>query len=306
LIFADEARAAPPAKPAPTTRKAPPARQPSIETAKKVRWDPRWQRFELANYLSSAGLLAVSIGALAIPPDEERWTETNSFDNSVRNALRLNGRDYQFIARDASDILLAASLNQLLVDSLVVTWWGHDNGDVAWQMALMSVEALAYNTAVNSLVSGLTSRQRPYAYPIEGTPGADRCVGDANERLEDCFGNKRYRSFYSGHTSVTFAVAGLTCMHHAHLPLYGGGAGDVIACVTGFALAGGTGVLRIVSDQHWMSDVLVGAAIGTFNGLAIPWLLHYRTRDLPKKPKAGEIDLRVLPGPMGATMMGVF
>ena len=285
----------------------PPDHKASIEVENKVRWDPRWQRFELGNYLTTGGLLAVALASFAIPPDEERWTDSNSFDRSVRSTLRLTSKDDQFIARDASDVLLAAAINQLLIDSLVVTWWGHDNGDVAWQMAMMSVEALAFNSAVNGLVTALASRQRPYAQPVEdgGTEG-NICVGADEELLDDCRSNKRYRAFYSGHTSATFTIAGLTCMHHAHLPLYGGGAGDAFACVAGFAVAGATGVLRIVSEQHWGTDVLVGAAMGTFHGLMIPWLFHYRTGDLPEAPKDGSIRWYVVPNATGASVTGVF
>ena len=39
--------------------------------------------------------------------------------------------------------------------------------------------------------------------------------------------------------------------------------------------AAAVGTLRIVGDQHYASDVLLGAGIGTMSGLGIPWLLHY-------------------------------
>jgi hypothetical protein len=34
-------------------------------------------------------------------------------------------------------------------------------------------------------------------------------------------------------------------------------------------------VLRIVYDEHWASDVLVGATVGTLSGYVLPSLLHY-------------------------------
>jgi membrane-associated phospholipid phosphatase len=278
----------------------------SISPDKPVRWDPRWQRFELANYITTAGYLAVGLASLAIPPDEGLWSGPNSFDQDVRSALRLTRTGDQFIARDASDVLLALSFNQVLVDSLIVTWWGHDNGEAAYQMALISAEAVAFNVAIQSLVTSLSSRQRPYAVPTDGSPSeGNRCVGEANETLEDCRGTKRYRSFFSGHTSTTFTIAGVTCMHHAYMPLYGGGAPDALACVAGFAVAAGTGVLRIVSEQHWLTDVLAGAGMGTAVGLALPWLLHYRTGDLPDEESSG-IQWTVVPMPTGAAITGVY
>jgi hypothetical protein len=41
------------------------------------------------------------------------------------------------------------------------------------------------------------------------------------------------------------------------------------------ALASATGVLRIVADRHYASDVIVGAVMGLSVGYGLPWLLHY-------------------------------
>ncbi len=44
----------------------------------------------------------------------------------------------------------------------------------------------------------------------------------------------------------------------------------------GAALAAGAGWLRMAGDAHWLTDVLVGAAVGTAVGVAVPRLLHPR------------------------------
>jgi len=275
----------------------PPPRKPSIGTqGPALRWDPAWRPFGVGNFVGTGLMIGLAVGSLAIPPDEDRWSTANAFDNSVRNVLRLDGSRARFAARDTSDITLMLSINQLLVDSLVVTWWGYDAGQVALQMTLMNIEAIAFNSGLNGVVTGISSRERPYR---------KTCVGDAATELRDCRSNKRYRSFYSGHTSTAFTAAGLTCMHHSHLPLYGGGVADALICVGSFGIAAATGTLRVVSDQHWASDVLVGAAMGTFSGVAIPWLFHYRTGDLPE-PSPDEISVSVVPTPTGAILTGVF
>jgi len=92
----------------------------------------------------------------------------------------------------------------------------------------------------------------------------------------------RTASFLSGHTSLPFALAAVDCSHHMALGLYGTRAADVAACVVLFAGASTTGMLRIVADQHWATDVAAGALLGTGLGYAIPWGLHY-TR--PYRPK---------------------
>lgn len=275
-------------------------RQPSIalDEGQKVVWNAKWRKWELGDWIFTGASAGVAIAGIVIPPSEERWLDRNAFDTAIRNTLRPNDIDDRLIARDASDILLMLSINQVLMDTLVVTWWGHDADTVAWNMALMNIEAIAFNTSLNQIVGGLASRERPYRVECD--------LLDDEEQRADCRGRKRYRSFYSGHTSTTFAVAGLTCMHHAHLPLYGGGAIEALPCVASFAVAGATGALRIVADQHWTTDVLVGAAMGTFSGLAVPYFLHYGWDDEPDELAADEISINVLPLPTGGMISGVF
>ncbi|MEY4550616.1 MAG: hypothetical protein RL685_6811, partial [Pseudomonadota bacterium] len=83
------------------------------------------------------------------------------------------------------------------------------------------------------------------------------------------------QSFMSGHAAVAFTGAGLTCAHHRHLPLYGGGLPDVAICVAALAAASATGVLRIVSDNHYTTDVLLGTGLGLVSGWVLPEWLHY-------------------------------
>ena len=61
-------------------------------------------------------------------------------------------------------------------------------------------------------------------------------------------------SFPSGHTAQAFAAA--TFLHKEYgkeHPLYS---------ILGYTTATGIGVLRVLNNRHWMSDVLVGAGIG--------------------------------------------
>lgn len=282
----------------------PPPKKPSIVLDKSgptVRWDPRWRKFGIADWVVSSTGVVAALGGLAIPASPGRWIARNDFDDEVRNGIRLDDLDDRNRARDASDVTLALSINQVLIDTVIVTWWGHDNGEVALQMALMNIEAVAINLGINSLVSAIASRQRPYA-----TEGSSICVGVADENINDCRSKRRYRSFYSGHSSTTFTMAGLTCMHHSQLPLYGAAWAGTTACVGSFLVAGATGTLRIVSDQHWASDVLAGAALGSFNGLFWPWILHYRTGDVPDPKSKDALHWMLVPSPTGAHLIGSF
>jgi membrane-associated phospholipid phosphatase len=53
-----------------------------------------------------------------------------------------------------------------------------------------------------------------------------------------------------------------------------GYAGAGIVAGVGFTLGVGIGYLRIAADQHYVTDVLVGAVIGGLVGWAVPRIFH--------------------------------
>lgn len=83
-----------------------------------------------------------------------------------------------------------------------------------------------------------------------------------------------YRSFLSGHAMASFTAAGLMCVHHEMLPLFGGGAPDAWACAWAVSVATLTSISRLAADEHWASDVLIGAGAGWLYGYYLPELLH--------------------------------
>jgi membrane-associated phospholipid phosphatase len=115
----------------------------------------------------------------------------------------------------------------------------------------------------------------------------------------------------SGHSTASFTLAGLTCIHHAYLPLYGGGAPDALACAGSMAAATTVAMMRVVSDQHYLSDVIIGSAFGALAGVGMPWLLHYRgggsaDQTAPPDSKHYKISATVMPTPNGIFVMGTF
>jgi membrane-associated phospholipid phosphatase len=84
-------------------------------------------------------------------------------------------------------------------------------------------------------------------------------------------------SFFSGHTTVAFAIAAssgtlASLRGYRAAPLVWAVAMPV-ACISSY--------LRIAADRHYLTDVLVGAVVGTGVGVAIPWLLHPRIGSVP-------------------------
>lgn len=275
---------------------------PSELQAQRIVW--KWPEYRTYQFVLTGVQVAAAFGSLAIP-GAERLQGVSSFDEGARDIFRAKGAEGRQRARDASDVALILLINQRMVDDLFVTWWYYDRGDVAWQMALIDAQAITFTTAVSGLVSGIVGRRRPYAKFGD-------CDLPSNEFDSDCSGSRQYQSYFSGHASAAFTMAGLTCAHHANLPLYGGGFLEGLACGTTIAAASTVALMRVVADQHYMSDVLTGAGVGLLSGLGIPYLFHYAWGK-PEAPSSKETQsasafppITVLPMPNGVTLGGSF
>ena len=116
------------------------------------------------------------------------------------------------------------------------------------------LEATALTLSVNAFVKHLARRSRPQDHFCEEEKIIVPCRTDT--RL----------SFYSGHTSAAFvaAVAGGTLADFHHLEH------RKWIWASGLTLATTTGVLRVMSDQHYATDVLTGMVAGSLAGWLIP------------------------------------
>jgi membrane-associated phospholipid phosphatase len=77
-------------------------------------------------------------------------------------------------------------------------------------------------------------------------------------------------SFYSGHTALAFSLATAT----STVARLRGERGA--PWVLGLGLGAGVtvGWLAIADDKHYLTDVMLGAVIGSAIGWSVPWLLH--------------------------------
>lgn len=262
-------------------------------------WDKAWKRYTVGNGVLTGIALMTFVTAYAIGPNaEEPYTSHIGFDESARDLLRAPGGHWRQRAEDMSDLGLTLAVSYpLLIDSLVVSSWYRDSPDVGVQTALIDLEAISFTLAIQSLANLATGRERPYGRT---------CGTDLDPNTADCVDDNRYRSFFSGHTSASFAAAAVNCVHHTQLPIYGQG-NAWAPCLGGFAVAGAVGTLRIVSDFHYLSDVLTGALVGTGVGIAVPLVLHYRKSN-QEGPGLGaeEIEVRLIPMPNGVGLWGSF
>jgi membrane-associated phospholipid phosphatase len=267
------------------------------ESHHRLVWNEDWPRFRPIGYVvtSASVLSALAVTLFLKYPDEPRWSGGILFDDAVRDGLRARDPGLRDAIRIASDITLATTLVQVaLVDSLLIPF-ADDSSNVAAQLSLMNAQALSLNILVATLLFKAVARERPLIQDCKKDPAFDPLCSRGS-----------YASFPSSHTSTAFTAAGLACVHHAYLPIYGGEPWDTSACIASLTFATATGVFRIVGDRHYATDVLFGAAIGFSLGYIYPWLLHYRFGK-PMKQLEQAATWGVMPAaPYGLQMAGEF
>ena len=284
----------------------------SAEQARTVAWDPEWPRFRPAEIGVTAGLsLQVAATMFLYPDPKANWHGGILWDDAVRNGLRLHSRSARQTAGAVSDAIYYGLLAYpLVVDAGIVAGGVHGSGDIAVQLLAMDLESFAVAGAI-AMTAEKIGRVRPEERGCRTDPNYSKDCGKPAQLNA---------SFMSGHTTIAFTGAGLICAHHQNLPLYGGGAPDLIACITALSAATTAGAMRISSDKHYSTDVLLGMGVGLFSGYGLPTLLHYGAgASGDKKPRAilpsfhsqkAGIDAVLAPsvGPdgIGATLVGTF
>lgn len=121
----------------------------------------------------------------------------------------------------------------------------------------MYVETMLIANGIKEWAKLLVYRTRPYMY-FDGYPQDKVADGDWN-----C-------SFPSGHTTLAFAAAAFTTMVYASC--YPDSNWKYAVAGVSFALAAVTGGFRMASGNHFLTDVLIGAVIGTTCGFLVPYL----------------------------------
>jgi membrane-associated phospholipid phosphatase len=279
----------------------------------KVKWAEDWPR---VRWWEGLDIVALTVGSSVIagawdPHAEPQWRGGILFDDAVRSALRGRSPGVQQTAADMSDYFYKGGvLAPYVIDVYIVALGIHQSPDVALQMTLMNLQSLGLTGVVSLASERAVGRARPYV----GDCGADGAVRDPSGRplLNTCGTGGDTESFYSGHSAATATMAGLTCAHHQHMPLYGGGFADLAPCLAMIGVSAATGVTRIVADRHWASDVVIGWSVGALSGYVLPSFLHYGfgaggpALEIRYKGAVAVPTPQVYAGGAGAGFVGVF
>ena len=268
---------------------APSSASPYSDTTHRLEW--QWKRVHWAEVLSTVSLTAgaVAIGTTVQPT--ARWTSTNEFDNFFYDRLKLQGDSRERVSKASDAFALSLIAFPVLVDSIGVAMIGDKNMDVAGQLLAIQAQAFAMTGFLTAMTKNVAGRVRPHALE-EGCANGDASCG-----------NSAYESYFSGHTAFAFTGAGLTCVEHRHLKLFGR-AGDGVACGGALTLASATALFRVMSDSHWATDVLTGAGVGLVSGWLMPWLMHFR-HDAASKRDGGARALHYISPYGSASQLGI-
>lgn len=269
-----------------------------------LHWHGHWQPVGTREYITVPALVAgvLTLQLAVKTPAGPRWNTPILFDTPVRNLLRIGSARGRDRASLISDGLFALEvLHPSVIDPLIVAWWKRQSPFVAWQMLVIDAQAYALTLFLNGLAKKTFARARPWVQ-------TDDCAQNPNG--ESCGVGGAYLSFYSGHSAVTATGAGLLCAHHTQLGLYQNDVLDQGACALAVLGTAVTGALRIASDNHWASDVLVGHLLGYTSGYLLPTLLYYKEfrstpHDHPEGPSYAALPL-ISEGTLGLSLIGMF
>jgi membrane-associated phospholipid phosphatase len=179
------------------------------------------------------------------------WCNPGRFDHWARNRLIWNDLKSASIASSVAMIALPVGDALALI---LMARADRAGGREMVEDVLVLTESVAVATSLMQVAKFSTLRLRPDAWAAGGGTSS-------GSRM----------SFWAGHASSAFAMAaGATQVARLR-----GRAGWGWLAAASFAGAATVGYLRVASDRHWTTDVLVGAVVGTASGLLVPLLVFH-------------------------------
>ena len=160
-------------------------------------------------------------------------------------------------------------------------------------VGLMYVESVLMTQAIKDLVKVFAQRVRPYMY----FDGYD----------EDAIEYHDFElSMPSGHTANAFM--GASFLSYVFCSYYPNSAWKIPVIATSYVFAFGTAALRMLSGNHFFTDVLAGAAIGTLCGFGVPFIHTFLEKPNARKKTAynGEPVLELSALPLGVQIRILF
>jgi hypothetical protein len=196
-----------------------------------------------------AGALALTTVLLfQVDEDVDRWVQRESIQGS------------NFIRKTADIANLSKDDQVMLAGALVYVTGRLTKKPVLADMAFHSTEAVLLSSVFLTVVRGALGRTRPYVTPDDPT-NFDAFQG---------FKQFEYRSFPSIHASANFAVAAV--ISNEMKRRWPGRMRWVPPML--YAAATLPTASRLYLGRHWMSDLVVGSAVGILTGRKVAQYHH--------------------------------
>jgi undecaprenyl-diphosphatase len=152
---------------------------------------------------------------------------------------------------------LATAVTPLFLITTPKTEWG--------TIVTMYAETMLFAYGFKEFAKAVFDRPRPYMY-FDNFPIEEVQKGDWNS------------SFFSGHTTLSFAAATFTsyvfCKYNPDSKW------KIPVIATSYTFAAATAAMRILSGNPFLTDVAIGAVVGSITGLLVPFL-HYVNPSMP-------------------------
>ena len=166
-------------------------------------------------------------------------------------------------------------------------------------------EALGWTALLNGVTKVVVGRARPYV--VLNHPELARARSEDNV------------SFFSSHSSAMFCTASFVALDASDTlhwrvladapPVERFLVGTLVPYAVSFGVASLVSVSRIIDQQHWASDVIVGAGVGTLVA-HLAYVAHFDHRGRPRRRLGADAPppaatLRVVPTGNGLALAGL-
>jgi len=203
-----------------------------------------------------AGLsVASGIGAIVVSqtPSPLTVVEINALSReSVNRFDRSATYRYSENIANASDVLI----NAVVASPLALLAGEHVRDD--WEtFFVMYAEVIALAAILPAYGKATVQRPRPYTYN-PNVPMESKTTSDAK------------KSFFSRHTSMAFASA--VFLSTAYDDYYPDSRSSPYVWAGSLLAASAVGYMRFASGEHFPTDIITGAVVGSAVGFLIPWL----------------------------------
>jgi membrane-associated phospholipid phosphatase len=249
------------------------------------------------------GAPAPSIGPPAPDSFDRRWADRLHLDNGAGHAFL--GQVPDIAGMYVLPYLPAVfyGIDAVAMARMGAPWWLSDpNQD---HRLIAYAEALGWTLTATGVTKMLVGRERPYS------------VLDHPELVMRP--SEKYLSFFSGHSAAMFCAATFVALDASRRlprgPLAGASparrflVGQLLPYVVAYGTASLVAISRVIDQQHWPSDVLMGALVGTTIA-HLAYLTHFDELGTPRRARLNDtpplVTARLVPTLNGAALVGAF